>query len=196
VHRFRPGKPRITPALVISMLALFVALTATGFAQNIVPLAKRALTADKAKTANTAKVATLAKTANVAKTANTAKTADTATTAQTANVAVDAQTLGGQSAAQIAATPGPASGIPASAITIRSVGYSVQNEGDSTDARAFCQSGEKLTGGGFDQSSGVGVTLQSRPLADGTGWFVKVFAESGNNTPIQGSVWVVCVKTS
>jgi hypothetical protein len=189
VHRFRPRKPRITPALVISMLALFVALTAPGFAQNIVPLAKRALTADKAKTANTAKLA------NVAKTANRAKTADTATTAQTANVAVDAQTLGGQSAAQIAATPGPASAIPSGALRIVSRGWSVQNEDDHTTERALCASNEKVVGGGWDQSSGVAYALKDQPLADASGWLLEMWAESGNNTPAQGSVWAICMRT-
>jgi hypothetical protein len=72
----------------------------------------------------------------------------------------------------------------------------VQNEGDGTDARVFCQTGEKLTGGGYDQSSGIAEILENRPLSDGTGWYVRAFAESGNNTPVTGSVWVVCVKTS
>lgn len=208
MHRFRLLKGRLTPSLVISMISLFVALSSVAYAAEVVPLAVRALTAGKAdtarvaetaKVANRAKVADRAKTANTANTAkkaNSAATADIATTAQTANVAVDSQTLGGQTAAQIAATPGPASGIPASAITIRSTGYSVQNEGDATDVRILCQPGERLTGGGFDQSSGVGVVLHNRPLPDATGWFVRVYAESGNNTPIVGSAWVVCVKTS
>lgn len=208
MHRFRLLKGRLTPSLVISMISLFVALSSVAYAAEVVPLAVRALTAGKAdtarvaetaKVANRAKVADRAKTANTANTAkkaNSAATADVATTAQTANVAVDSQTLGGQTAAQIAGTPGPASSIPASAITIRSAGYSVQNQGDATDVRILCQPGERLTGGGFDQASGVGLVLQNRPLADATGWFVRVYAESGNNTPIVGSAWVVCVKTS
>lgn len=190
MHRFRPRKPRITPALVISMLALFVALTAPGFAQNIVPLARRALTADKAKTANTAKVAT------VAKTANTAKTADTATTAQTANVAVDAQTLGGQTAAQIAATPGPTSSLPAGLLTLRSKGWSVQNERDQTQERVLCLPGEKAVGGGFDMTNGYANPTADAPLADLSGWTFKIWALSGNNVPANGSVWVICMKTS
>ena len=149
MHRFHPRKPRITPALVISMLALFVALTAPGFAQNIVPLAKRALTADKAKTANTAKVATLAKTAN------TAKTADTATTAQTANVAVDAQTLGGQTAAQIAATAGPGEldrryGVHGPLDRLEHL----RTRATRPTERALCNTGEKAVGGGWDMPNG------------------------------------------
>jgi type IV secretory pathway TrbL component len=190
VHRFHPRKPRITPALVISMLALFVALTAPGFAQNIVPLAKRALTADKAKTANTAKVATLAKTAN------TAKTADTATTAQTANVAVDAQTLGGQTAAQIAGAAGPASSIAGTTFTVRSKGWSTQNQGDRTTERVLCNTGEKALGGGWDMPNGHANPTSDAPLADLSGWVFSTWALSGNNVPANGSVWVVCAKVS
>jgi hypothetical protein len=44
-----------SPALVIAVLALFVALGGTAVAAGVVPLAKRALTADKAKVADNAK---------------------------------------------------------------------------------------------------------------------------------------------
>ena len=54
MRRFRLRGIRVTPPLVISMIALFVALAGTGWAQNAVPLAKRALTADKAKVATNA----------------------------------------------------------------------------------------------------------------------------------------------
>ena len=189
MHRFHPRKPRITPALVISMLALFVALTAPGFAQNIVPLAKRALTADKAKTANTAKVATLAKTAN------TAKTADTATTAQTANVAVDAQTLGGQTAAQIAGdgwarrarSPVRRSRCARRAGVLRTRATGPRNE-------SLCNTGEKAVGGGWDMPNGHANPTSDAPLADLSGWVFSTWALSGNNVPANGSVWVVCAK--
>jgi hypothetical protein len=42
---------RPSPALVVALLALFVSLTGTAVAAGIVPLAKRALVADRAKTA-------------------------------------------------------------------------------------------------------------------------------------------------
>jgi hypothetical protein len=208
VHKFRLLKGRLTPSLVISMISLFVALSSVAYAAEVVPLAVRALTAGKAdtarvaetaKVANRAKVADRAKTANTAntaKTANSAATADTATTAQTANVAVDSQTLGGQTAAQIAATPGPASGIPGSAFRVISRGWSVQNEDDKTTERVLCNSNEKVVGGGWDQASGIVVPLKDQPLSDGSGWTVQMFAESGNNTPANGSVWAVCMRTS
>ncbi len=45
--RWRIGRP--SPALVVALLALFVALSGTAVAAGIVPLAKRALVADTAK---------------------------------------------------------------------------------------------------------------------------------------------------
>jgi hypothetical protein len=44
-----------SPAIVISVIALFVALSGTAVAAGVVPLAKRALTADKAKVSDNAK---------------------------------------------------------------------------------------------------------------------------------------------
>ncbi len=99
---------RLSPAFVVAMIALFVALggTAGAVVTAAVPLAKRALVADTAKVASTAKVANVAKVANTAKLANTAKTATTATTATratTAALADNANALGGSTSAQIIA---------------------------------------------------------------------------------------------
>ena len=49
------GRKRPSPALVIAVLALFVSLSGTAVAAGVVPLAKRALSADKAKQADNAK---------------------------------------------------------------------------------------------------------------------------------------------
>src|SRR5262245_38374133 len=46
-----------SPAMAVALLALFVALSGTAVAAGVVPLAKRALTADKAKQAKVADVA-------------------------------------------------------------------------------------------------------------------------------------------
>jgi hypothetical protein len=184
VHRFRMPKIRISPALVVASIALFVALAGTGVAANVVPLAKRALKADKAKVATTAQ--------------NSLKlnglTAEQVSA--TPGPATDAQTLNGQTAAQIAATPGPAASVPASLITLRSRGWSVQNEGDKTQEKVLCQTGEKALGGGYDIANGYANPVIDAPLPDLTGWQFKVWALSGNNVPANGSVWVVCAKVS
>ena len=49
------GRKRPSPALVIAVLALFVSLSGTAVAAGVVPLAKRALSADKAKQADNAR---------------------------------------------------------------------------------------------------------------------------------------------
>ena len=43
------GRKRPSPALVVAVLALFVSLSGTAVAAGVVPLAKRALSADNAK---------------------------------------------------------------------------------------------------------------------------------------------------
>jgi hypothetical protein len=178
MRRFRL---RVTPAVVVSMLALFVALAGTGWAQEAVPLAKRALTADKAK------VATNAQRLN----------GRTATQiAATPGPGTDAATLNGQTAAQIAATPGPTSALAGSLFTQRSIGWSISNEKERQDVRALCLPGERAIAGGWDQSAGVAYILADRPIPDGSGWFVEVFAESGNDLPAVGSAWVTCARVS
>ena len=187
MHRFRMPRVRISPALVISMIALFVALVGTGAASSIVPLAKRALNADHAKTANTAKTAANALKLN-------GLTAEQV--AATPGPATDAATLNGQTAAQIAATPRPTSSLSSGLFTIRSAGWSIQSERDKTDARALCVSGEKAIAGGWDQANGAAYVLVDRPIPDGSGWFFRVWADSGDTVPANGSVWVICAKVS
>ena len=198
MHRFRPRgiRIRISPALVISMIALFVALSSTGVAANIVPLAIRALSADKAKTANTANKAKVADTAKVAANALKLNGQTAEEIAAIPGPAGDAATLNGQTAAQIAGTPGPASSIAGSLFTLRSIGWSVQNEGDTTDARVNCAVGEKAVGGGWDMPNGYANPIIDRPLDGLTGWEFKVWALSGNHVPANGSVWVICAKVS
>jgi Na+-transporting methylmalonyl-CoA/oxaloacetate decarboxylase gamma subunit len=48
-------RKRPSPALVVALLALFISLSGTAVAAGVVPLAKRALSADKAKVADNAR---------------------------------------------------------------------------------------------------------------------------------------------
>jgi hypothetical protein len=163
------------------MVALFAALASTGWAQEAVPLAKRALTADKAK------VATNALKLN----------GQTATqVAATPGPGTDAATLNGQTAAQIAAVAGPTGTLASGLFTIRSNGWSIELEDDLVDARVLCLPGERAVNGGWDQAVGVAAMKADRPIADGSGWFIKIFAESGDTVPANGSVWVICAKVS
>jgi hypothetical protein len=184
VRRFRLRGVRLTPSLVISTLALFVALAGTGVAANVVPLAKKALTANKAKVADVAK---------------NAQKLNGQTAGQVASIpgpATDAATLNGQTAAQIAATPGPAASLPVSLFTIRSIGWSIQNEGNTTEQRALCGTGERAVAGGWDIANGLAAVKYDRPMDAGAGWWFRIFADSGNTVPANGSVWVVCAKAS
>jgi hypothetical protein len=173
---------RITPALVLSIVALFAALSTTGFAASIVPLAKHALTADKAK---------------VATKANNALKLEGATAAQVAAIpgpGTDAQTLNGQTAAQIAATPGPTSSLSNSLFTYRTESFELSAEGATSRVTANCQAGERAVGGGWEQVTGIGYVLQDSPNSTNTGWRFVIYGESGNNLAAVGNVWVVCAK--
>jgi hypothetical protein len=65
------GKIRLpSPALVVALIALFVALSGTAVAAGIVPLAKRALSADNAKKVGGKTAAQLAQMAGPASTAS------------------------------------------------------------------------------------------------------------------------------
>ena len=181
MRRFRLRGGRMTPSVVVSMVALFAALAGTGWAQQAVPLAKRALTADKAK------VATNALKLN----------GQTATqVAATPGPGTDAATLNGQTAAQIAGMTGPTGTLAGGLFTIRSTGWSIELEDETIDARVLCLPGERAVNGGWDQAVGVAAIKADRPIPDGSGWFIKIFGESGDTVPANGSVWVICAKVS
>jgi hypothetical protein len=181
MRNFRLRGVRMTPSLVLSIIALFAALSTTSYAQSVVPLAKRALNANKAKVA-----------ANALKLNN-----QTATQiAATPGPGTDAATLNGQTAAQIAATPGPTSSLAGSLFTVRSVPWSVQLQGEKADSRALCSVGEKAVAGGWDIANGLVAAKVDRPQTDGSGWFFQGFANSGDTLPASGSAWVVCAKVS
>jgi hypothetical protein len=163
------------------MIALFVALSSTGIAANIVPLAKRALKADRAK------VATNALKLN----------GQTATQiAAIPGPATDAATLNGQTAAQIAATPGPTSSLSGSLFTYRTDSFELSSEGASARTDVKCQTGEKAIAGGWSIDSGLASVTRDSPQADGLGWRFAIFAESGNDLPAIGTVFAICAKVS
>jgi hypothetical protein len=163
------------------MIALFVALSGTSYAQKVVPLAKRALSADKAK------VATNALKLN----------GQTATQiAAVPGPATDAATLNGQTAAQIAATPGPTSAISGSLFTYRTDSFELSSEGATARNDVNCQTGEKAIGGGWSIDSGLASVTKDSPRPDGSGWRFSIFAESGNDLPAVGTVFAICAKVS
>jgi hypothetical protein len=170
--RFR----RPSPALVISVIALFVALSGTGLASTIVKEALHAKKADRAKLAT-----------------NSLKL-DNQTAAQVAATPGPATTLGGLTADQIAGTPGPANAI-SGLLAVRSVGWSNSSGNQGIDWYARCQPGEKAVGGGWDEIEGNARFTYNRPTQDGTAWWVHTFTPAtGDTFPASGSIWVVCSK--
>ncbi len=131
---------RPSPALVVAMVALFVALggTAGAVVTAAVPLAKRALVADKAK-----KVGGL--------------------------TATQLGTAAAQAGAELSAkVPGPAS-TASSLVTIKSAPWSV-NPGQAGDFGAVCDAGQKVIAGGYDNPNGDALALDTRPSTDGASW--------------------------
>ena len=167
-----------SPAMGVALVALFVALSGTAFAvgSTVVPLAKRALTADKAKVANVANVA------------------------KQATVADNAKKLGGQDAnslvqsavATASKTPGPASTV-AGLITIKTAPWSM-GPGGSGNFTATCDAGQKVIAGGWSDPGDWSSGYQSLPTADGAGWIYNIYTSRGAPGTQSGQVYAICVK--
>jgi hypothetical protein len=181
----RPRRPSVP--LVISVIALFVALSGTSWAStNIVALAKRALTADKAKTANTAKVANTAK--------NSLKV-NGQTAAQVAATPGPADTLNGFTAQQIVAAATAAGGSVASRVHVRTTGWNEEVVQRNIDWYADCLAGEKVVGGGWDEREGNAVFQINRPTTHNgvDAWNVQTRVVVDAGAPAHGSIYAVCV---
>jgi hypothetical protein len=139
-----PRIRRPSPAFVVAMIALFVALggTAGAVATQAVPLAKRALMAENAKKLGGQ------------------------TSAQLTSKAVQ------QAVQQASAAPGPAS-TAAGLVVIKTVAAGQVAPGTSLRTfAATCDAGSKVVGGGMS-SDGALATFDSYPTGD-TGWEVVV----------------------
>jgi hypothetical protein len=164
-----------SPAMAVALLALFVAFSGTAFAVGsaVVPLAKRALTADSAKVANLAKQATMAD--------NAKKVGGK-----------DAAAIAQQAVAEAAKAPGPAS-TAAGLITVKTAPWSV-GPNSHADFVVSCDAGQKAVAGGWEDPGGWAHPWDTRPTPDGTGWrtFVSVTSQApGVQT---GTVYAICVK--
>jgi hypothetical protein len=164
-----------SPAMTVALLALFVALSGTAFAVGsaVVPLAKRALTADNAK------VATLAKEATIA--ANARKLGGQ-----------DAASLMQQAVSQSSKAPGPAS-TAAGLITVKTAPWSV-GPGSQGDFVVSCDAGQKAVAGGWEDPGTWGHPWDTRPTPDGTGWRTLVSVASQAPSVQSGTVYAICIK--
>jgi hypothetical protein len=131
---------RPSPAFVVAMIALFVALggTAGAVVTAAVPLAKRALVADNAKKLEGQSLAQL-----------TAKTAQ----------AIQAG----------AALPGPAS-TAASLVTTKTAAFSLAPDGEQVVTATCDSGSKAVGGGFANPTSALVLSAGSFATADGTGW--------------------------
>jgi hypothetical protein len=133
-----------SPAMVIAIIALFVALGGTAVAAGIVPKAK---------------------------------------------VALNALKLQGKTAAQVAATPGPASSASGLVSNV-TASFSAAGNGIATTAPA-CPSGSKAVSGGYSSTSPL-ILLTSAPSSDGSSW--QMILANIDSSAATGTGYAICLK--
>ena len=166
------GIKRPSPAFVVAGIALFVGLggTAGAVATQAVPLAKRALVADKTKTALVA---------------NKAKTA---------LVAENAKQLGGQTSAEIVQAASQAPGPASSAVGLLTTksGSTQLAAGAGGTFSVQCDSGQKVVSGGFIADNVVILAIGNGPLNDST-WGIGLL-NLDDSAPANVNLYAVCIK--
>lgn len=161
------------PALVVAVVALFVALGDGAVAAGIVPLARHAITAT---------------------TATNALKLGGKTPAQVR------KTLRGPAGPTGPAGPAGAAGAPGSAmVTLHTQSFSLAvagGDGDSASVTASCSTGQKAVGGGYTSDSTLGLAggvlgADSSPTTADDGWttFVENLDGVAGHT---GTVYAVC----
>jgi hypothetical protein len=133
-------RKNLSPALVVALVALFVSLGGTAVAAGVVPLAKRALTADKAKHAAVADVAK--------------------------KLGPQAAAALAQQAGQL---PGPASSA-AGLVSAKTTAFSLAAGQQSMFTAACGSGEKALSGGYSYDSSALVIPVDSLPTGDGSGW--------------------------
>jgi len=136
----RTSSKRPSPALVVALLALFVALSGTAVAATVVPLAKRALMADKAKQAAIADVA---------------KKLGPQSTAALVR--------------QAAQSPGPASSA-AGLVSTKTGAFSLNADEGRMFSAACAAGEKAVGGGFSYDGSALVLAVDSLPTGDGSGW--------------------------
>ena len=171
---FRTIRPP-SPATVIALLALFIAMSGTAVAAGVVPLAKRALVADNAKALQGKTVTQLL-----------------AHEQLPAKKAVETDKLDGMHAQDIAALPGPASSATGlMTIKTQSAGQ-VADDGRTHPFTISCDSGQSVQSAGFSADNVV-AAFESYPLSSST-WSMDLAHVGANPTPANVTLYAVCVK--
>lgn len=167
---FRIHRP--SPAMVIALLALFVALSGTAVAAGVVPLAKRALVADNAKLLQGKTPAALL--------------------AAPAKKALEADKVDGMHAQDVALLPGPAS-TAAGLATIKSQpGSQVPDDGRTHPFTIACDAGQTVQSAGFSADNVV-VAFESYPMSAST-WAMDLAHMGANPAPANVTLYAICVK--
>ncbi len=170
---FRNILHRPSPAVVLALLALFVALGGTAVAAGVVPpLAKRALVADNAKALQGKTAAQLL--------------------AAPAKKAVEADRVDGMHAEQIGALPSPAT-TAGGLVTVKSAPWTISPRSYSP-ATAMCDAGQKAISGGWRDPGGYGANFESYPTAAGDGWTTWIYIYSDAPGTQSGTAYAVCLK--
>lgn len=156
---------RPSPAFVVAVVALFVALggTAGAVVSQAVPLAKRALVADNSKKLG----------------------------GKTSTQILSQATAAARTAAQAAAqTPGPASTAASLVTTVtQTVGTFAPSQ--EADVSVVCGSGKKVIGGGFS-SDGAVFSFDSHPANDTT-WRMVLVNGSDTQPAPNLRVYAICI---
>jgi hypothetical protein len=106
-----------------------------------------------------------------------------------AKFALNAGKLQGQTAAQVAAVPSPASSA-ASLVTTKTSSFSITSQNGSVVTVA-CDSGQKAIGGGYTSSQAV-LQGDHSPSSDGGSW--QSLLINVDNTTASGTAYAVCLK--
>jgi len=164
--------PHPSPALVVAMLALLVALTGTAVAAGVVPLAKRALVADNAKKIQ-------------------GKTSDqiVALASASSRLADDASHLQGKTVDEVVGMAQTKS--VAGFFTLKQSNFSMTTS-SLTDFTIHCDAGQKALSGGSEYSQAPAIMVESRPSSDGSSWKV-LLANPSTSDGAFGNLFVVCV---
>ena len=167
--------PRPSPALVVAMLALLVSLTGTAVAAGVVPLAKRALSADNAKKLGGQSAAQVVAAASAH--------------------ATDADKLQGKSADELVAAAQTKT--IAALFTLKQGQFSMpqapsQNKAANLDLSIPCDGNQKAISGGFQYSQAEAYVVESGPTADGHSWHMQIENYSTADGAF-GNTYVVCV---
>ena len=155
-----------SPALVVAVIALFVALSGTAVAAGVVPMAKRALFA------------------------NNAGKLQGKSARQVAAMPGPATSLEGMSPDDIAELAGPAS-TASSLVSTATVPFALAPS-EEKDFSAQCPSGAKAVSGGYSTQNAV-AGFDTRPTADGSGWTVYL-ANISSSASATGNLTAVCLR--